>query len=413
MSEVNEETSEPEAQSSLSALPWRRLILAILLVAMATQPVFLVAVSFLQLEDDIGLTTITLGALTAAFFLTAAVASPVLGKMVGRIGWQRAMRINVAGSAAVLLAIAAFARSFALLAFLLIVGGTFYGFANPAANQSLAERVDPARRGLIFGLKHGGIPASTLLAGLAVPLVIVRIGWPAAFAIAVLLAPVLWLLIVTDRDEPFPIAAVSQPGRGARPLQDHHLAMLAGAAALTTWAAISLSTFLVAASVEAASLTESGAGMLLFAGSVASIAGRITAGAITDRMRGRGFAGLVLLMGTGALVFFLLRSASGAVFVALVVIAFATAWGWPGLMTFTVVNANSATVAASSSITQAGIFLGAGLGPILLGLVIDKTSFQASWALVSVMLLLAASIVTIVGVRTQRPESTRVAEELS
>ncbi len=398
-------------QSSLRALPWRRLILAVLLVAMATQPVFLVAVSFLQLQEDIGLSTTRLGVLTGAFFLTAAVASPPLGRMVERIGWQRAMQINVAGSAAVLVAIAAFARSFASLAILLILGGAVYGFANPAANQSLAERVDPARRGVIFGLKHGGIPASTLLAGLVVPLLIVPIGWPVAFAFAVVLAPVVWLLIVTDRDDPFDIAAVSEPGRGARPLQPRHLAMLAGAAALTTWAAISLSTFLVAASVQAASLTESGAGMLLFAGSLASITGRITAGAVTDRVRGRGFAGLVLLMGTGAVVFFLLRSATGAAFVALVVIAFVTAWGWPGLMTFTVVNANAATVAASSSITQAGIFLGAGLGPILLGLVIDKTSFQTSWALVSVMLLLAAAIVTIVGVRTQRPESADQREE--
>jgi MFS family permease len=397
--------------ASRDSLPWRRLILAVLLVALATQPVFLMAVSFLQLQEDIGLSTTTLGLLTGAFFLTAAVSSPPLGRLVGRIGWQRAMQINVVGSAVVLLAIASFARSFAVLAVLLIIGGGVYGFANPAANQSLAERVDPERRGLIFGLKHGGIPASTLLAGLAVPLLIVRVGWPPAFAIAVLLAPVVWLLIVTDRDEPFPVADVAEPGRGARRLQPRHLAMLAGAAALTTWAAISLSTFLVAAAVEAASLTESGAGMLLFAGSLASIAARITAGAVTDRFHGRGFVGLVLLMGTGSVVFLLLRSATGAAFVALVILAFATGWGWPGLMTFTVVNANAATVAASSSITQAGIFLGAGLGPILLGWIIDTTSFQSSWGLVSVMLLLAAAIVAMVGMRTQRPVSANVQQE--
>ena len=220
-----------------------------------------------------------------------------------------------------------------------------------------------------------------------------------------------WLLIVTDRDEPFPVADVAEPGRGARRLQPRHLAMLAGAAALTTWAAISLSTFLVAAAVEAASLTESGAGMLLFAGSLASIAARITAGAVTDRFHGRGFVGLVLLMGTGSVVFLFLRSSTGAAFVALVILAFATGWGWPGLMTFTVVNANAATVAASSSITQAGIFLGAGLGPILLGWIIDTTSFQSSWGLVSVMLLLAAAIVAMVGMRTQRPVSANVQQE--
>ncbi len=387
-----------------ASLPWRRLVLAILLVALAAQPVFLLAASFLQLEEDIGLTTTRLGVLTAAFFLTAATASAPLGRMVERIGWKSAMRINVVGSAVVLAAIAVFARSFAALAVLLIVAGAFYGFANPAANKSLAEQVDPGHRGVIFGLKHAGIPASTLLAGLAIPLVIVRWDWPVAFAIALLLVPVVWLLIVTDRDEPSPMRAVDAPGRGAQPLRAVHLVALAAAAALSTWAALSLSIFLVEASVEEASLTESAAGILLFAGSLASITGRVIAGAVTDRLHGRGFVGLAVLMGTGSLVFLLLRPATGAAFVVLVLVAFATGWGWPGLMTFTVVNANTTTVASSSGITQTGIFVGAGLGPVMLGWVIENTSFATSWALVSVALLIAASIVTIVGLRTQRPE---------
>ena len=242
---------------------------------------FLLAASFLQLKEDIGLTTTGLGMLTAAFFLAAAVASPPLGRVVERIGWQSAMRINVVGSATVLLAIAAFARSFGTLFALLVAGGAIYGFSNPAANQSLAEQVNPDRRGIIFGLKHAGIPASTLLAGLAIPLIIVRLDWPAAFAIAVLLVPVVWLLIVTDRPHSSPVPASDAPGRGARPLRAVHLVTLAGAAALSTWAALSLSIFLVEASVEEASLSESAAGMLLFAGSLASILGRMTAGAVS------------------------------------------------------------------------------------------------------------------------------------
>jgi MFS family permease len=390
-------------QSSLRALPWRRLVLSILIVALATQPVFLMAASFLQLEEDIGLTPTTLGILTAAFFLTAAVTSAPLGRVVERIGWRRSMRINLVGSATVLIAIALFARSFAAFAVLLIVGGAVYGLANPAANKSLAEQVDPSRRGIIFGLKHAGIPTSTLLAGLAIPLLILTVGWPATFAIAVLLAPIVWLLIPTEHAESIPLAAASTPGRGSRPLDAIDLAMLAGAAALSALVAISLGTFLVAAAVEEASFSESAAGILLFAGSLASIAGRITAGAVTDRVGGRGFVGLAVMMGAGSVVFFLLRPATGAMFVVLVLVAFATGWGWTGLMTFVVVNANTSTVAASSAITQAGIFLGAGLGPVVLGWTIENASFATSWLLVSLALLIAASIVTIVGRRTRLP----------
>ena len=162
-----------------------------------------------------------------------------------------------------------------------------------------------------------------------------------------------------------------------------------------------------AAAVEKASFTEAAAGVLLFVGSMASISARIAVGAITDRIGGRGFAGVAILLGTGALVFLLLRPTTGLAFGVLVVVAFATAWGWTGLMTFTVVNANTSTVAASSAIMQAGIFLGAGLGPILLGWTIDRYSFSTSWVAVAVLLLTAASIVTLVGMRTRQSASLR------
>jgi MFS family permease len=393
------------------SLPWRRLVLSVLIVTLSTQPVFLLAAAFIQLEDDLGLSITGLGALSATFFLTAAIASAPLGRVVERIGWQRAMKINCVGSAAVLSAIALFARSVPGFVVLLVLGGAFYGFANPAANKALAEQVDAGQRGITFGLKHAGIPSSTLLAGLAIPALILTVGWEFSFAVAALLAGPVWVLIAVDRDPLRQSAGAPSPGRGARPLTVPDLVMLAAASALSAAAAISLGTFLIAAAVEEASFTQAAAGVLLFVGSLASIAARIAVGAITDRIGGRGFAGVAILLGTGALVFLLLRPATGLAFGLVVVAAFATAWGWTGLMTFTVVNANTSTVAASSAIMQAGIFLGAGLGPILLGWTIDQYSFSTSWVGVSVLLLAAASIVTIVGLRTQQPEPATTARQ--
>lgn len=390
-----------------ASLPWRRLVLSVLIVALSTQPVFLLGAAFLQLEDDLGLSITGLGALSAAFFLTAAIASAPLGRVVERIGWHRAMKINCVGSSAVLVAIALFARSVPGFVVLLVLGGAVYGFANPAANKALAEQVDASRRGITFGLKHAGIPSSTLLAGLAVPVLILTVGWQFSFAVAALLAGPVWVLIAVDRDPPLQSEGASPPGRGARPLTALDLVMLAAASALSAAAAISLGTFLIAAAVEKASFTEAAAGVLLFVGSMASISARIAVGAITDRIGGRGFAGVAILLGTGALVFLLLRPTTGLAFGVLVVVAFATAWGWTGLMTFTVVNANTSTVAASSAIMQAGIFLGAGLGPILLGWTIDQYSFSTSWVAVAVLLLTASSIVTLVGMRTRQSASLR------
>jgi MFS family permease len=381
-------------------LPWRRLALAILIVALSALPVFLVGATFLQLELDLALTTTGLGAATALFFLTASITSTPLGRVVEHIGWRSSMRINSVSSALILVSIALFAQSPLSLSLLLMAAGGVYGLANPSANKALAELVQPERRGLIFGLKHSGIPTSTLLAGLAVPTLALTIGWRFAFAFAALLLPVIWLLLAKDNDHPIDLTKDEGSSHRVAPMSTSQLAALATAAALATWAAVSLSTFLVSAAVEA-SLSESGAGLLLFFGSLASITTRVAAGSITDRSRSRGFVGLAVLMGVGSLVFVALSGAVGTWFVGLVLLAFATGWGWPGLMTFTVVNANIGTPAASSAITQAGVFLGAGLGPLVLGWLIDNVSRTASWITVAVCLGLA-SLVTLAVARSVR-----------
>ena len=384
----------------MKELPWRRLALAILIVALSSLPVFLVGATFLQLEQAIGLTTTGLGAVTAFFFLTASITSAALGRVVERIGWRASMRINSISSALILIAIALFAHSALSLSLLLIAGGGVYGLANPAANKALAELVRPDRRGLIFGLKHSGIPTSTLLAGLAVPTLALTIGWRFAFAFAALLLPVIWILLAIDNDDPIDAANDINSSHTVAPMSTSQIAALAGAAALATWAAVSLGTFLIPAAVEA-SLSESGAGMLLFVGSLASIGTRVTAGSLTDRKGSRGFVGLAVLMGVGSVVFVALSGAAGVWFVGLVLLAFATGWGWPGLMTFTVVNANVATPASSSAITQAGVFLGAGIGPLALGWLIGNVSRIAAWMTVAVCLGIA-SVVTLTVARSTR-----------
>lgn len=66
----------------MTELPWRRLALSILIVALSSLPVFLVGATFLQLKREIGLTTTGLGAVTALFFLTAAITSAPLGRVI-------------------------------------------------------------------------------------------------------------------------------------------------------------------------------------------------------------------------------------------------------------------------------------------------------------------------------------------
>jgi MFS family permease len=363
----------------------RLLILSVAVVTTSTLPVFLTGAAFFQIGPELGVGPFGLGAMTAAFFLTAAISSPGLGRWVQRVGWQRAMRVNVLVSAGVVALIAPLARSAWSLGALLVAAAVMYGSSNPAANQALARHTDPTRTATVFGLKHAGIPVSTLLAGLAVPVVVVDFGWRPAFLIAALLALLVWTLIPTGTTD---ATAARKTGRATVPLSVRDLHRLAAVAALGAVAAVALGTFMVSAALDTG-FSESAAGWLQFAGSGASVTARIVAGLVVDRTGGA-LTGLVALLGAGTFVFMLLPWTVGALFAGAVLAAYATGWGWPGLMTATVVGADREVAAATSAVTQAGVFVGAGGGPLVLGAVVERWSFPAMWMSVSACLAVGA-----------------------
>ncbi len=364
----------------------RLLLLSVAVVTVSTQPVFLVGAAFFQIGPEFGIGPVGLGALTAAFFLASSVSSPFLGRWVQAVGWRRAMRLNLIVSGSLMVSCAWLASSAMALSAFLVAGALVYGMSNPAANQSLATHTDPARAATVFGLKHAGIPSSTLLAGLAVPAIIVHFGWRASFMVSGLLAwAVLFLIPRTEARAPEQFAAA--PIRG-RPLGGSGLAGLALAAALGAVAASALGTYLVSAAVDLG-FTESAAGTLQFAGSGASIAARVMTGAVFDRRMAAGFTGLMLMMGLGSVAFSVLPITIGASFVMVVIVAYATGWGWPGLMTYTVVDADRAAAASSSSMVQAGVFVGAGGGPLAIGFAVEQWGYDAAWFLTAGSLLAA------------------------
>lgn len=382
-------------------IPVRLILISVLVVTVSTQPVFLLGASFFSIGPEFGLGPVGLGLLTAGFFLTAAASSAPLGRWVERVGWRRAMTVNVGVVVAVLTAFAVAVNSVWVFLALLAIAAATYGMANPAANLALSRHVAAEHQATIFGVKHAGIPTSTLLAGVAVPALVVNFGWRVSYGAAALLAlgvlGAIRRLDLPEEESPPP----TRPGTGSRLMPRALLAGLALGSSLATWGALALGAFGVSAAVEAG-WSEAAAGWLLFMGSAFSILGRVVAGIVTDRRGGPGFGGVVVLVGLGAVVFALIPFAHGPWFAAAIVVAFVTGWGWPGLMTFSVVNANRGAPATSSGITQAGVFVGAGVGPLVLGLVVEHVSFSAAWWLVATMSGLAAVTVAWVGRRATR-----------
>ena len=364
------------------------LLIAILNVTVATQPIFLLAASAPQAGPELGFSAIGLGFFTASFFLAAAIVSVPAGKVVERIGWSRAMRFTMAGAVMTLVSVAAFAHSRLVLAVLLVVAACFYGFANPAANLALARFTRPGRQATFFGMKHAGIPASTLLAGLAVPLLNLRWGWRWAYVAAAVVGLVVMALI--PRHEP-------DGPHQQRPVDDSTTSMsrsdlnrLTVMAALVTVAPGALGIFTVSAGV-AAGLSEGAAGWALSIAGISTIVARAAYGFAVDRWHLREVRLLVWVVALGAVSVVLLAFASDEWFVLAVVGAFVFAWGWAGLLTFTVVRGNQAHPAAATARTQAGVFVGAGVGPPIFGWLVDHVQYQGAW--LAVVATLAAGAV--------------------
>ncbi len=365
--------------------------MSILLAASSAVGVMLLGAGIGDIGPELDIGPGEIGILTAAFFTAAALTSSRAGQVVETIGWQKAVRITAALIGTLLLAIAAFVDSSWRMGLALALMGATYSLANPAANQALADHVHPKRRGSFFGLKHAGIPTATLLAGVAVPVIIINFGWRTAYATAAVLAfSLIWLVprgsipaTAEHHDE--------DPRRTVEPLSDTALRKLALAGMLATIGVVGLSTFLVASLVEDG-FADGPAGWLQFGGAIFSVLARVSYGVVADRTGTRGFASVSALYGIGAFVYLSWIPTTGAALAVLVVVAYATAWGWPGLYTYSVVNANTATAAKSSGVSQAGIFAGAALGPLIVGQIIERASFDASWGFIAGCLLAASMV---------------------
>lgn len=379
----------------------RLLGLAILVITTGTQAVFLTGAAFFAIGPELGISTKGLGFLTAAFFGVAAISSMSIGSWVQRVGWQRAMRLNGLIAAGTSIGIALFATNQWALAGFMAAAAVGYGVANPAGNQAIANSVPPDRRATVTALKHAGIPLATLLAGLSVPTIVVQFGWRPAFAVAGVGA-LLVVAAVPRGEVPLRVFEGRDRRQVARVMTARDLGWLAAGSSFAVFAATSLGAFGVSAAIDLGMEAEA-AGWLQTFGAAASIGMRAFAGWMTDRVHGRGFAGIIILAGAGVLVFGAMAFAMPPVFTVLIVLGYATGWGWPGLLTFTVINANTGTAAKSSSVTQAGVFVGSAAAPLVLGAVAHELGFRAMWPIVSVTLLIAVVIIGSVARRVGRP----------
>ena len=239
-------------------LDYRPVLLAVAVATVGVLPAFLTGGLAVQIRSELDFGSAALGLAVAVFFVSASFASVVMGRVVERIGAHRAMRVSATGSAAALLGVALFAGSWAGLVACLVLGGLANAVAHPATHLSLARKVPANRQGFSFGIKQAAIPAATLLAGLAVPIIAVTFGWRWAFAGGAALA--LLLSFIVPAETLGGVRKIKEARAGDVPTAP--LVLLALGIGLGSAAATPLGAFIVESSVAAGLRVET-AGLML------------------------------------------------------------------------------------------------------------------------------------------------------
>jgi len=251
-----------------------------------------------RVAAGLGLPASMIGYQVSVIYIGALASSLLGGSPVAKWGACRTSQaaMFVAAMGCVLMSVPSAA---VILAGSALVGmGT--GLTNPAASHLLVRFAGDRHRNLIFSIKQTGVPLGGVVAGLALPPMVLAFGWQAAPLTAGLIAIAIMAALQPLRSELDRDRDSSQPFEinlftgittiwKARTLKWLSLAGFAFAAVQ-----ISLTTFLVTMAVREVGLSLLEAGVLLALVQAAGAASRVVWGWVADRA-GNGLGVLVLM----------------------------------------------------------------------------------------------------------------------
>ena len=388
-------------------------------MALATTmtPAFLVGALSATIGEDLDFDAAVTGTIVTAFYLVAALAALPMGRFAERAGAGRSMRLGVLLSGLGCLVAATLVTHWVQLLLIMAALGVTLPMVDTGAARAFTTAVPSDRRGIAFGVKEASVPAASMLAGLAVPLLAATVGWRLAFAGGVVVAPLILLGLRaslppesgtrsgTARSGRFRRRSSRRIGAGAGgdtgagdglretggPQLRWSVRLLALSFALAGAAGAAVVTFLVPAAVSAG-MTPAAGGTTLAAASLGGISARLLAGLVADRRPMLLGPVLILAMVLGASGALGLASGlSGAGFVSVSIVTMTAGWGWTGLGFAALTRAVPHAPATAAGAGILGLALGGTLGPSTFGLLASRNSFELGWAVVSVVFLLGAS----------------------
>jgi MFS family permease len=354
-------------------------------------PKFLVGALAVLIRDELHLSETQLGTAVSLVVTVAAITSVHGGRIVQRISAHRAIPLIAIVSGTAMLGIATLTTTYGhLLGWLALVGGA-NALTHPTSAMAIAGDVPPGRQGLAFGINTSAPPAASMLAGITVPTIGLTVGWRWAYVAAAVCALAI-IAVAPRRGADRDVAPIRETDAGTRTAV---LLVLTVGMGFATAAAGALGAFHVTSAVHNGAAVGT-AGLWFAIGGLSSIGARICCGWLADRRQARHLAVAGALMATGSLGFALLAHArEPSLMVLATILAFAAGWGWPGLFQLTITRLNPDTPAAATGIAQTGAFIGAAIGPLAFGALVEHGSYALAWQAGAGALIVAAVLMQV------------------
>jgi len=393
---VGNDQAAPTAQRR----PRRAIIAGLAAQTAGSVPIALIGATAPELQAAFGFGDAQLGVLAALYFLSAAVLGPYGGRIVDRLG--PAVGLRATGAIVIVgLLVEAAATSYPMLVVGALIGATSLALATPASNVVLIHHVPAQRQGLAFGLKQSAVPLAATLSGLALPLIALRVGWRWAF-IVMLIFPLASLVLAPETPSVHRNSEShrgSEPRRKARPPRE--LLLLAGVGVFAATAVGTLNPFLVRAATEVG-YSAGAAGILLSVAAGSLIVSRVLWGAVLDRSGLEPVKVVFFLLAVGAVGYALLASSSMALFAVGAIVAYSFGWAWPGVQFLAGVRLWPENPGEASGVLQLGAFIGATAGPLVFGMIVERSGFSLGYALSAAVAVIAAGLAALLARRLAR-----------
>jgi ACS family hexuronate transporter-like MFS transporter len=351
------------------------------------------------LVANFALSQAQLGIVFSAILFGAACCTALAGALTDRWG-ERRMLLGSAAVMTLALLGATLSATYPWLVAMMVCYGAGYASSTPAGGRAVLAWFD-RDRGFAMGVRQTGVSIGALVGALGLPPVASGFGYRGAFVFAALLvvlpSVLAFALYRESADVTSAPATLRSLARGMGTLmRDRRLIAVTLTCMLLSATQFVMAAFVTITAVQVVHTSVHLAGLVLAAGFVGAICGRLGWGIVSDRF----FCGdrliplaiiAVLAATASAMLAFAGAGAVLPLFAAGLLLGVSAA-GWNGLMAAALSEIGGPERAASAlGLGLTGIFAASAVAPWLFGCVADRWSLHWAWALMAILCFAATA----------------------